>query len=55
MNLTTGRIKTACTKTAMTNAGTRLTTMILDHIMMTSQSHLYNVLTKLETKIKEVW
>jgi len=34
------------------NAGTRLGTMILDH--RTSQSHMDNVLTKLEARIKEV-
>ena len=36
------------------NAGARLGTMILDHIIMTSQSHMDNVLTKLEVRIKEV-
>jgi hypothetical protein len=36
------------------NAGTRLRTMILDHIMRTSQSHMDNVLTKPEARIKEV-
>jgi len=36
------------------NAGTRLGTMILDHIIRTSQSHMDNVLTKLEARIKEV-
>ena len=36
------------------NAGTRLGTMMLDHIIRTSQSHMDNVLTKLEARIKEV-
>ncbi len=36
------------------NAGTRLETMIPDHIIMTSQSHMDNVLTKPGAMIKEV-
>jgi len=36
------------------NAATRLGTMILDHIIRTSQSHMDDVLTKLEARIKEV-
>lgn len=36
------------------NASTRLRTIIPDHIIMTSQSHMDSVLTKLEARIREV-
>lgn len=37
------------------NAGTRLGTMIPDHIIMPSQSHLDNVLPKPEARIQGSW